>query len=85
MADNDDDIPILTDAIERAAPKTAAAGAALEQLHAEICAASLARAEELLRDAVREAEHVLIERTMHALRAEIPELVRGILAEHFEK
>jgi len=83
MADSNDDIPVLTDAIERAAPATPASN--IDALQDELCAASLAHAEALLRDACREAEHVLFERTLNALRAELPGIVRGILNEHLEK
>lgn len=83
MSDSDDDIPVLTDAIERAAPATPDRN--LDELQNALCAASLAHAEALLRDACREAEHVLTERTLNALRAELPGIVRGILKEHLEK
>jgi hypothetical protein len=86
MADNDDDIPVLTDAIERAVIDGKPAPAAdMEKLQAELCASSLRVAEEMLRDACREAEHVLMDRAMRTLRAELPAIVRGVLNDHFEK
>lgn len=76
---NDDDIPVLTDPIEREP------SAELERLEARISAASLKLAERFLRSASREAEHVLIERAMDELRAALPAMVRRALDEHFER
>jgi len=86
MADNDDDIPVLTEAVEPL-PAAAAVAAAhdLARLEARLCASSLKLAEQLLRDACREAEHVLLERVMNELRAELPAIVKRALDEHFDR
>ena len=84
--DDGDDIPVLTDAIERRKPsRRDTAEPDIDALQDEICASSLRTAEALLLDACREAEHVLMERTMSNLRAELPAIVRDALKEHFEK
>ncbi len=80
----DDDIPVLTDTIVEAAPAPADGGPDLDRLQARICASSLTLAEEMLRDACQEAEHVLVQRVMAHLRAELPSIVRGLLKEHLE-
>lgn len=84
--DDDEDIPVLTDALERpASPRRTAPGADIDALQDEICASSLRAAEALLLDACREAEHVLMESAMSTLRAELPAIVRGVLQEHLDK
>lgn len=83
---NDDDIPVLTETIERStSPAVPAHTADIEALQAQICAASLTLAETMLRDAQREAEQLLTERIMSTLRAELPAIVRGALKEHLER
>lgn len=83
---NDDDIPVLTDPLERdRLPARAPSSEELERLEARISASSLKLAEEFLRSASREAEHVLIERVMSELRAALPGIVRRALDEHFER
>ncbi len=85
MSDTDDDIPVLTDAIERKSPEADhAVGTDIDALQDEICASSLRLAEEMVRDACREAEHVLLDRVMRTLRSEMPSIVRGILNEHLK-
>jgi hypothetical protein len=86
MTSNDDDIPVLTDAIERTSPAGADVSAEdLERLEARLCSSSLHLAEQMLRDACREAEHVLIERVMSELRAELPRIVSRALRDHFDR
>lgn len=80
----DDDIPVLTDTLAEAANVPADAPD-LDRLQAQICATSLTLAEEMLRDACQEAEHVLVQRVMSHLRAELPSIVRGVLKEHLER
>lgn len=83
---NDDDIPVLTEAVERdRLPARVPSAAELERLEARISASSLKLAEEFLRSASREAERVLIERVMSELRAALPAMVRRALDEHFER
>lgn len=38
----------------------------------------------MLRDACQEAEHMLLQRVMTQLRAELPAIVRGVLKEQLE-
>ena len=80
----DDDIPVLTETIPETDSATPAA-ADLERLQSQICASSLTLAEEMLRDACQEAEHVLVQRVMSQLRAELPAIVRDVLKEHLER
>lgn len=89
----DDNIPVLTDALHRVLPAEPEASEQLspetapdiDQLEAQICESSLQFAEEMLRDACREAEHVMMERIMGALRAELPAIVRNVLDENLNK
>lgn len=86
MSDNDDDIPILTEAMDRTPPPSAGlTPAELARLEHDICSSSLKYAETVLRDASQEAEHVLKERVMTALRQELPALVRRALHDHFDR
>ncbi len=86
MTDNDDDIPVLTEAIERTPPPApGVTPAELARLEHDICNSSLKFAETVLRDACQEAEHVLKERVMTALREEMPALVRRALHDHFDR
>jgi hypothetical protein len=86
MTGDDDDIPVLTDAIERTTPAAAGVSAEeLERLEARLCSSSLQLAEQMLRDACREAQHVMIERVMSELRAELPRIVSRALRDHFDR
>lgn len=93
---NHDDIPVLTDVLQRAGTAEPAAPQSepetappqppdVDALQAQICASSLQFAEEMLRDACREAEHVMVERVMGALRAELPAIVQNVLDENLNK
>ncbi len=91
--DTDDDIPVLTDTIAGrkigVAPSPQAEpgerqAVDLDRLQAKICASSLTLAEAMLRDACQEAEHMLLQRVMTQLRAELPAIVRGVLKEQLE-
>lgn len=91
--DKDDEIPVLTDTIvgrklDLAKPPAATPAGRqavdLDRLQAKICASSLTLAEAMLRDACREAEHMLVQRVMSQLRAELPAIVRGELKEQLE-
>jgi hypothetical protein len=86
MPDNDDDIPVLTDAIDVASrDKHGLSDDELATLEARLSAVSLQMAEELLRDACREAENVLMKRVMNELRAALPGVINRSLREHFDK
>lgn len=85
MADNDDDIPVLTETIPPGDARGEVPIADLDRLEAQICASSLTAAEEMLRDACQEAEHLVVQRVMAHLRAELPSIVRGVLREHLER
>ena len=85
---HEDDIPVLTDALDRviaAPPAPEPEAHDIDALQAQICESSLQFAEEMLRDACREAEHVMMERIMGALRAELPAIVRNVLDENLNK
>lgn len=79
---DDDDIPVLTDAYVK---RTSSTVVDIEKLQAEICATSLTMAEDLLRDAAQEAEHLLVQQVLTRLREELPAIVRGALEEHLDR
>jgi hypothetical protein len=81
----DNPIPVLTEVLHKPAAKTAEPAAALEDLQERLCAASLQFAEERLREATREAAHVLLERVMGELRAELPVIVRDVINDYLKK
>lgn len=77
--ERDEDIPTLTDVVSLEprgiAPETLAA------LHADLTAAVIKLAEELLHAASREMEAVMFERVCDRLRARLPEIVDRALKE----
>ncbi|HKE44455.1 MAG TPA: hypothetical protein VKB41_07945 [Steroidobacteraceae bacterium] len=54
----------------------------LEALHSEIAARVTRLVEELMRDASREIETILLKRVSDQLRARLPELVEDAVREH---
>ena len=74
------DIPILTDAIEKAAHGYAVFDA--KAVHAAIVTETLNLADSLLHQAAKDIEATLFERVLDRLRAQLPELVDRVLREH---
>ncbi len=74
------DIPILTDAVEKAIGAYALFDS--KALHAQIVTETLELADSLLHQAVKDIEATLFERVFDRLRAQLPELVDRILREH---
>jgi Zn-dependent M32 family carboxypeptidase len=81
QSDNHDprDIPILTEAVEQS---TAPPSFDTKALHAAIVTETLNLADSLLHQATKDIEATLFERVFDRLRAQLPELVDGILREH---
>lgn len=82
-----DHIPVLTDIVEDdlrgAEPLTDRTSLFLGELEAHLTAAIHERADELVHNACREMEALLLEQVSDRLRAQLPALVAGIIEEHF--
>jgi hypothetical protein len=82
-----DIIPVLTDIVEddpgTAAPRDRTVEF-LAELEAHLTAAILEQADELVHNACREMEALLLEQVSDRLRAELPALVARIVTEHFQ-
>ena len=80
-----DGIPVLTDVVEdepQPAPP-ATESLALGDLEARLALAIHEAADELVHNACREMEALLLEQVSDRLRAELPTLVTRIVEEHF--
>jgi hypothetical protein len=82
-----DHIPVLTDIVEDdlrgAEPPADRTSLFLGELEAHLTAAIHERADELVHNACREMEALLLEQVSDRLRAQLPALVAGIIEEHF--
>jgi hypothetical protein len=82
-----DKIPVLTDIIEDDAPDAGAAedrtAAFLGEIEAHLATAIHDHADELVHNACREMEALLLEQVSDQLRARLPGLISGIIEEHF--
>ena len=82
-----DTIPVLTDIVEDDAQGIATAvdrtTRFLVELEAHLTGAIHERADELVHNACREMEALLLEQVSDRLRAELPALVARIVDEHF--
>jgi uncharacterized protein (DUF2267 family) len=82
-----DHIPVLTDIVEDdlrgTEPPADRTTLFLGELEAHITAAIHERADELVHNACREMEALLLEQVSDRLRAQLPALVAGIIEEHF--
>jgi len=81
-----DTIPVLTDIIEddaHAAPPMDRTSLFLDELEAHLTAAIHEQADELVHNACREMEALLLEQVSDRLRAQLPEMIAGIIEEHF--
>jgi uncharacterized protein (DUF2267 family) len=82
-----DQIPVLTDIVE---PNTGSASAFindtsrfLHDLEAHLTAVVHEEADELVHNALREMEALLLEQVSDRLKAELPRLISSVIAEHF--
>ncbi len=82
-----DDIPILTDIVE---PNVGSASAFINDtsrflgdLEAHLTAVIHEQADELVHNALREMEALLLEQVSDRLKAELPRLISRVIAEHF--
>jgi uncharacterized protein (DUF2267 family) len=83
-----DDIPVLTDIVEpqrQASPSRYIDDTALflGQLEAQLTAMIHEQADELVHNACREMEALLLEQVSDRLKAELPQLIARVIAEHF--
>ena len=81
-----DAIPVLTDIVEDDAGAAAVHGVenlSLDELETLLTLAIHEKASELVHNACREMEALLLEQVSDRLRAELPVLIARIVAEHF--
>ncbi|HQR24198.1 MAG TPA: hypothetical protein PL152_01055 [Steroidobacteraceae bacterium] len=82
-----DTIPVLTDLIEDDAlagvPGTGLTATFLGEIEAHLSAAIHDYADELVHNACRELEAMLLEQVSDRLRTQLPTLIAGIIEEHF--
>ena len=80
-------IPVLTDIIDDDAPGLIPAvdrtAAFLGEIEAHLAAAIHDCADELVHNACREMEALLLEQVSDRLRAQLPSLIAGIIEQHF--
>ncbi len=82
-----DEIPVLTDIVE---PNVGSASAFINDtsrflgdLEAHLTAVVHEHADELVHNALREMEALLLEQVSDRLKAELPRLISRVIAEHF--
>jgi len=82
-----DDIPVLTDIVE---PQVGTASAYINdtsrflgELEAHLTAVIHEQADELVHNALREMEALLLEQVSDRLKASLPHLISQVIAEHF--
>jgi len=84
-----DSIPVLTDIIEDDAPGVASAmdrtAAFLGEIEAHLATTIHDHADELVHNACREMEALLLEQVSDRLRAQLPGLISGIIEQHFRE
>jgi uncharacterized protein (DUF2267 family) len=82
-------IPVLTDIVEDAAPEPEPevdrASMFLGELEAHLTAAIHEQADELVHNACREMEALLLEQVSDRLRAQLPALIAAVMDEHFRR
>jgi hypothetical protein len=75
----------LTEAVEQSGALPARPSAdELVQLESKLCAQSLTLADQLLHEACRDIEDIIVDRVMNKLRSELPALVSRVLQDHFD-
>ncbi|MGB7739666.1 MAG: hypothetical protein WBM03_11180 [Steroidobacteraceae bacterium] len=84
---SNDEIPVLTDIAE---PNIGSASAFINdtsrflgELEAHLTAVIHEQADELVHNALREMEGLLLEQVSDRLKAELPRLISRVIAEHF--
>ncbi len=87
MNERIDTIPVLNDIVDDADRGAASATdptvAFLEELEAHLTATIHEHADELVHNACREMEALLLEQVSDRLKAELPSLVSRVILEHF--
>jgi uncharacterized protein (DUF2267 family) len=82
-----DEIPVLTDIVEPdvagSSPLVNDTSRFLESLEASLTTVIHEQADELVHNACREMEALLLEQVSDRLKAELPGLIARIIAEHF--
>jgi uncharacterized protein (DUF2267 family) len=82
-----DDIPVLTDIAEPNEGSESAfindTGLFLHELEAHLTTVVHEEADELVHNALREMEALLLEQVSDRLKAELPRLISRVIAEHF--
>ena len=81
-----DTIPVLTDIVEDAPDASAAVDRTrqfMEEIEAHLAIAIHEQADELVHNACREMEALLLEQVSDRLKAELPRLISRVIAEHF--
>ena len=88
MSQTMDAIPVLTDVVEDSPIPAQSAidrtSLFLGELEAHLTAAIHERADELVHNACREMEALLLEQVSDRLRSELPALISRIVEEHFK-
>ncbi len=84
-----DSIPVLTDIIENDAPGVVSSvdrtAEFLGEIEAHLATAIHDHADELVHNACREMEALLLEQVSDRLRAQLPSLIAGIIEQHFRE
>jgi hypothetical protein len=85
QTDKDDDLPVLTEAVETpdVLPSRPSADE-LVKLESKLCAESLTLADHMIHEACHDVEDIIVERVMTKLRSEMPALVSRVLHDHFD-
>jgi flagellar biosynthesis/type III secretory pathway protein FliH len=82
-----DEIPVLTDIVEPNAGSESAfindTSHFLRELESHLTAVVHEHADELVHNALREMEALLLEQVSDRLKAELPRIVSRVIAEHF--
>jgi uncharacterized protein (DUF2267 family) len=82
-------IPVLTDIVEDDAPGVVSAvdrtAEFLGEIEAHLATAIHDHADELVHNACREMEALLLEQVSDRLRAQLPSLIAGIIEQHFRE
>ena len=75
----------MTEAVEQPGAFPARPSAdELVKLESKLCAQSLTLADQLLHEACRDIEDMIVERVMSKLRSKLPALVTRVLQDHFD-
>lgn len=79
-------IPVLTDIVEDVADQPASTSVvlSLEELEAHLTAAVHQQTDELVHNACREMEALMLEQVSDRLKSQLPTLVSRIILEHFK-